>query len=373
MLKVVTVVGTRPELIRLSRIIPKLDQFFDHSLIHTGQNFDYELNDVFFKDLDIRAPDVYLNSAGRNAAESIANIIRDVDDALEKLNPDIFLILGDTNSCMSAIAAKKRKIPIFHLEAGNRCFDQRVPEEVNRKIIDHISDVNLTYSSIAREHLLNEGLNADRVIKVGSPLDEVISFYREKIDRSTILDQLMLTKEKFFVFSAHREENIDIDFNFKRLCEVLRFLSKEYKIPVIVSTHPRTLSKIKEENISFDENIRLLKPLSFSDYVQLMVSSKSVLSDSGSISEESSLLNFPAINIRETQERHEALEEAAVIFTGLNLNRIKDALEICSTQLKGKQRNINVVSDYAVDNVSEKVVRLIVSYKDYVDRVVWSK
>lgn len=373
MLKVFTVVGTRPEIIRLSRIIPKLDQFFEHSLIHTGQNFDYELNEIFFNDLGIRKPDFFLNSAGTSSSDSIANVIKSTDKLLKKYKPDIFFVLGDTNSAFSAIAAKKNKVPILHMEAGNRCFDQRVPEEVNRKIIDHISDLNITYSDIAREHLLRENIRADNIVKVGSPLTEVIDFYYSKIQKSLILETLNLKKHGFILLSSHREENIESNKMFTNLCNIINNLHQDYSLPIIVSTHPRTRKKIESTKTIFDGDIRLLKPLSFTDYVKLQISASVVISDSGSLSEESSILNFPAINIRETQERHEAIEETSVMFTGMNYESIKIAMTILGTQKRGKNRNINPVSDYQSKNVSEKIPRLILSYKDYIDQNVWKK
>ena len=373
MLKVFTVVGTRPEIIRLSRIIPKLDQFFEHSLIHTGQNFDYELNEIFFNDLGIRKPDFFLNSAGTSSSDSIANVIKHTEKLIKKHKPDIFFVLGDTNSAFSAIAAKKNKVPILHMEAGNRCFDQRVPEEVNRKIIDHISDLNITYSDIAREHLLRENIRADNIVKVGSPLTEVIDFYYSKIQKSLILKTLNLKKHGFILLSSHREENIESNKMFTNLCNIINNLHLDYSLPIIVSTHPRTRKKIESTKIIFDGDIRLLKPLSFTDYVKLQISAAVVISDSGSLSEESSILNFPAINIRETQERHEAIEETSVMFTGMNYESIKSAMTILGTQKRGKYRNINLVSDYQSKNVSEKIPRLILSYKDYIDQNVWKK
>lgn len=372
-LKVVTVVGTRPEIIRLSRVISKLNETCDHTLVHTGQNYDYELNEIFFKDLGLRSPDRFLNAAGKNAAETIGNVIIAVDAALEELQPDALLILGDTNSCLSAIPAKRRKIPIFHMEAGNRCFDQRVPEETNRKIVDHTADINLTYSSIAREYLLREGLLPDRVIKTGSPMYEVLHHYLDKINASDILSQLGLSVGKYFVVSAHREENIDSEKNIAGLIDVLNRVAEKYNEPIIVSTHPRTKKRFDLIGAEFHANVRLLKPLGFSDYVNLQKNARAVLSDSGTITEESSVLNFPALNIREAHERPEGMEEASVMMTGMNVDRIMQALQILETQQRGESRTLQIVADYSADNVSEKVVRIIHSYTDYVNRVVWSK
>ncbi len=373
-LKVATVVGTRPEIIRLSRVIAALERYesVDHVLIHTGQNYDYELNEIFFRDLELRKPDYFLNAAGKNASETIGQIIAQIDGVLTKLKPDAFLVLGDTNSCLCAIPAKKHKIPIFHMEAGNRCFDQRVPEETNRRIVDHISDINLTYSDIAREYLLREGLPPDRIIKTGSPMYEVLQYNLKRIKASDVLSRLNLTEHKFFVVSAHREENIEPEGAIDRLAGLLNALAETYAFPVIVSTHPRTLKKIESVKINFHDNIRLLKPLGFLDYVHLQMRAFAVLSDSGTISEESSILNFPAINIREAHERPEAFEEAAVMMTGYNQERVFQALDILKDQPRGV-RVIQPVSDYSKPNVSEKVVRIILSYVDYVNRVVWQK
>lgn len=374
-LKVMTVVGTRPEIIRLSRTILRLDseECFDHKLIHTGQNYDYELNEVFFKDLGLRKPDYFLNAAESTASGTIGKVLSSIDPLLEELKPDAFLVLGDTNSCLCAIPAKKHKIPVFHMEAGNRCFDQRVPEETNRKIVDHISDINLTYSSIAREYLLREGIPPDRVIKTGSPMYEVLDAYREKIDSSDILERLELERYKYFVISSHREENVNNDEIFTALVDCLQELAVQYNIPLIVSTHPRTGKIIKNKNIQFHPNIKLLKPLGYYDYVHLQMYSKAVLSDSGTISEESSILNFPALNIREAHERPEAMEEASVMMVGMNKERILQGLSLLESQKKGDKRSLQPVSDYSIDNVSEKVVRIILSYTDYIDRVVWKK
>jgi len=373
-LKVLTVVGTRPEIIRLSRVILKLDatESIEHILVHTGQNYDYELNEVFFKDLGLRKPDYFLNAAGGNATTTAGQILINIDPVLESVNPDAFLVLGDTNSCLCAIAAKKRKIPIFHMEAGNRCFDQRVPEETNRKIVDHISDINMTYSDIAREYLLREGLPADRIIKTGSPIYEVVTAYSKQIDDSKVLATLGLQKENYFVVSAHREENINSN-NFIKLVESLNIIAETYGLPIIVSTHPRTRNKINETGVKFNSLIQLMKPLGFHDYNHLQKNAKVVLSDSGTISEESSIMNFPALNIREAHERPEAMEEASVMMVGLNPERIMQALEILNTQNRGDQRTLRPVADYSMPNVSDKVVRIILSYTDYVKRVVWSE
>ncbi len=373
-LKVITVVGTRPEIIRLSRVLLKLDETksIEHILVHTGQNYDYELNEVFFKDLGLRKPDYFLNAAGGNATTTAGQILINIDPVLEDVNPDAFLVLGDTNSCLGAIAAKKRKIPIFHMEAGNRCFDQRVPEETNRKIVDHISDINLTYSDIAREYLLREGLSADRIIKTGSPIYEVLQAYSKQIDASDILSKLGLKKGNFFVVSAHREENINSE-NFIKLVEMLNTIAETYALPVIVSTHPRTRNKINETGVKFNSLIRLMKPLGFHDYNHLQKNAKAVLSDSGTISEESSIMNFPALNIREAHERPEAMEEASVMMVGMNIERIMQALSILDIQKTGEDRTLRQVCDYSMPNVSDKVVRIILSYTDYVNRVVWSE
>ncbi len=371
-LKIITVVGTRPELIRLSRIISKLDIFCEHILVHTGQNYDYELNQIFFDELKIRKPDYYLNSANDSSSPSntIGNIIISFDEVLANIKPDALLVLGDTNSCLSVIPAKRRKIPIFHIEAGNRCFDQRVPEEINRKIVDHIADINLTYSSISRDYLISEGIPPDRIIKVGSPMLEVINFYKDDILNSSILDNLKLNINQFILISAHREENIDSDVNFQKFINILNFLEKKYSIPIVVSTHPRTRSKIELNKIKLNDNINLLKPLGFFDYINLQINSKAVLSDSGTITEESSILNFKALNIRETNERPEGMEEGAVMMPGLEIDRIEQCLSILDSQDK-KNTNLKIVTDYDTDNVSEKTLRIIHSYTDYVKRVVW--
>ena len=374
-LKVVTVVGTRPEIIRLSKVLIALDktESIEHILIHTGQNYDYELNEVFFEDLGLRKPDYFLNAAGTNATETIGKILINVDPILEEEKPDAFLVLGDTNSCLCAIPAKKRQIPIFHMEAGNRCFDQRVPEETNRKIVDHISDINLTYSDIAREYLLREGLSADRIIKTGSPMYEVLTSLLPKISKSTILEDLELKEHKYFVVSAHREENISSEENFKGLVNSLNAITEKYQYPVIVSTHPRTRNMINKKAVKFHPLVRLMKPMSFTDYNNLQINAKVVLSDSGTISEESSILNFPALNLRQAHERPEAMEEASVMMVGLSQERIMQALEVLGTQKRGEQRILRPISDYSMPNVSDKVVRIIVSYTDYINRVVWSK
>ncbi len=416
-MKLLTVVGTRPEIIRLSRVMAKLDESaaIEHITVHTGQNYDYELNEIFYKDLEIRKPDYFLNAAGKNATETAGQILINIDSVLEKERPDAFLVLGDTNSCLCAIAAKKRHIPIFHMEAGNRCFDQRVPEESNRKIVDHIADINLTYSSIAREYLLREGLPADRIIKTGSPMYEVLHYFMQKIQQSSILEQLRLEKEKYFVVSAHREENINSEKNFFHLVEVLNLIANQYGFPVIVSTHPRTRKMIEEKQVRFHPLVQLMKPMGFSDYNQLQINAYTVLSDSGTISEESSILNFRALNIREAHERPEAMEEAAVMMVGLNPERVMQGLVQLQYQItdtdsqrinESTHQHINTsthqqintsthqqintsthqqinpspnqqlflpVSDYTMPNVSDKVVRIIISYTDYVKRVVWGE
>lgn len=370
-----TVVGTRPEIIRLSRVIAALDksEAVDHVLVHTGQNYDYELNQIFFEDLQIRKPDHFLNAAGANATETIGQILIKIEPLLESEKPDAFLVLGDTNSCLCAIPAKKKHIPIFHMEAGNRCFDQRVPEETNRKIVDHISDINLTYSDIAREYLLREGLPADRIIKTGSPMFEVLNHYHDSILSSDVVKRLGLEKEKFFVVSSHREENINSDTNFKGLIESLNLIADTYHFPIIVSTHPRTRKMIEAKNVEVRPEIQFLKPLGFNDYNALQLNSFAVLSDSGTISEESSILNFPALNIREAHERPEAMEEASVMMVGLNPERIMQGLQQLKLQERGDDRNFRRVADYSMPNVAEKVVRIIISYVDYIKRVVWEE
>jgi len=372
-LKVATIVGTRPEIIRLSRTIAKLDKYCEHTLIHTGQNYDYELNQIFFDDLGIRAPDVFLECAGTTAADTMAQVISKSDKIFAQLQPDALLILGDTNSALSAISAKRRKIPIFHMEAGNRCFDLRVPEEINRKIVDHISDVNMPYSDIAREYLLREGLKPEFIIKTGSPMDEVLSYYKGSINASDVVSRLKLEAGKYFVVSVHREENVDSEINIHKYVEVLNALAAKYVLPIIVSTHPRTRKKIEALNLNFSPLVQLLKPLGFSDYVKLQCYSKLVLSDSGTITEESSIMNFSALNIREAQERPEGLEEGAVMFTGMELDRILQAIEILEDQTDGQKRTIRIVQDYIAPNVSDKVVRIITSYVDYVNKFVWKK
>lgn len=372
-LKVLTVVGTRPEIIRLSRVMAKLDEHCEHIIAHTGQNYDYELNEIFFKDLGIRKPDYFLNASGANAAETIGNVIIAVDRCLADIKPDAVLILGDTNSCLAAIPAKRRKIPIFHMEAGNRCFDMRVPEEINRRIVDHTADVNLTYSSIAREYLLREGLAHDLVIKTGSPMYEVLNHYLPQIDSSDALLRLNLHEGKYFVVSIHREENVESDTNFLKIVDILNGLAAKYQYPVIVSTHPRTRKRVEKLNITFDPLVNLSKPLGFHDYVKLQKSAKAVLSDSGTINEESSILNFPALNMREASERPEGMEEAAVMMVGLNSERVFQALEILESQSQGNERLLRQVADYSMPNVSDKVVRIIHSYTDYINRVIWKK
>lgn len=370
-MKVMTVVGTRPEIIRLSRVLSKLDNYCEHILVHTGQNYDYELNQVFFDDLGIRKPNHFLNAAGKNAAETIGQVIIKIDELIESEKPDAMLILGDTNSCLAALPAKRKKIPIFHMEAGNRCFDQRVPEETNRKIVDHIADINMPYSSIARDYLIAEGIPADRIVKTGSPIYEVLSYYMEKIDDSKILEKLDIKSKNFFLVSAHREENVDAPDQLLKLANSLNIIATHYEIPVIVSTHPRTQKRINDTGINFHENIRLLKPLGFHDYNYLQKNAKAVLSDSGTINEESSIMNFPALNIREAHERPEGMEEASVMMVGLDSERIMQALNILEDQPSGNSRLLRMVSDYSMPNVSDKVVRIIHSYTDYINRVVW--
>ncbi|MCM3124169.1 MULTISPECIES: UDP-N-acetylglucosamine 2-epimerase (non-hydrolyzing) [unclassified Mesobacillus] len=371
-LKVMTVVGTRPEIIRLSAVINKLEESnaIEHILVHTGQNYDYELNEVFFKDFKLKKPDYFLNAATGTAVETIGNILVKIDPILDEVKPEALLVLGDTNSCLCAIAAKRRQIPIFHMEAGNRCFDQRVPEETNRKIVDHIADINLTYSDIAREYLLREGLPADRIIKTGSPMFEVLNSKKEDITKSEVLKRLQLEEGKYFVVSAHREENINSESNFLDLIESLNTISEIYKLPVIVSTHPRTRKMINEKGIKFNNLVKTINPLGFNDYVKLQVKAKVVLSDSGTISEESSILGFKALNIRQAHERPEAMEEAAVMMVGLKIDRILQGLKVLDTQKEYTLRN---VEDYSMPNVSEKVLRILLSYTDYVKRVVWGE
>jgi len=372
-LKVVTVVGTRPEIIRLACVMKKLDEHCEHILVHTGQNYDYELNEIFFNDLGIRKPDYFLGAAGATGAETIGNVIIAVDKVLAEVQPEALLVLGDTNSCMAVLPAKRRKIPTFHMEAGNRCFDQRVPEEINRRLVDHMADINLTYSSIARDYLLREGLPADMVIKTGSPMFEVLNTYREGIETSDVLERLNLKKHQFFVISAHREENVDSDKNFLNLAESLNTIAETYQMPVIVSTHPRTQKRVDAMGIKFNPLVQLLKPLGFKDYNKLQLSAKAVLSDSGTINEESSIMNFPALNLREAHERPEGMEEAAVIMTGLQKERIMQSLAVIENQPRDDERLIRQVYDYSMPNVSDKIVRIIHSYTDYVNRVVWKK
>jgi len=374
-----SVVGTRPEIIRLSRVLARLDEHYDHVLVHTGQNYDYELNQVFFDDLGVRKPDFFLSSAegSSGAAQTIGNLIIAVDRVLEDVAPDAMLVLGDTNSCLSVIPAKRRKVPIFHMEAGNRCFDQRVPEETNRRIVDHTADVNLTYSTIARDYLLREGLPPDLVIKTGSPMFEVLTHYRPRIDESDVLQRLGLVAERYFVVSAHREENIESPASFAKLVAVINALAEDHNLPVIVSTHPRTQKRIDAVGARFHGQVRLLKPLGFHDYVRLQLSARAVLSDSGTINEESSILSFPALNLREAHERPEGMEEAAVMMVGLEVERVRQGLSILATQPRGNDRSdphsMRLVADYSMPNVSDKVLRIILSYTDYVNRVVWKK
>lgn len=373
MVKVMTIVGTRPEIIRLSRTIELLDKHCDHCLIHTGQNYDYELNQVFFEQLKIRKPDIFLEAAGASPVETIGQVITKIDAVFEVKKPEAVLILGDTNSTLAAIAAKRRKIPIFHMEAGNRSFDQRVPEEINRRIVDHIADINMTYSTIARDYLLREGLPPDQVIKTGSPMYEVLHHYLPQIEASDVLKRLDIEAKRYFVVSAHREENIDSDRQFGKLASVLNTISELHNLPVIVSTHPRTQKRVDTTGIIFHPKVQFLKPLGFYDYVRLQMHAKAVLSDSGTITEEASILNFPALNIREAHERPEGMEEAAVMMVGMEIERVKQAISILELQARGRDRTLRLVEDYAVPNVSEKVLRIILSYTDYVNRVVWKK
>ncbi len=370
-MKVVTFVGTRPEIIRLSRVIPLLDQHCDHVLVHTGQNYDYELNEIFFTDLSIRRPDQFLNAAGASSAETIGNVIARADAVLRAERPDAVLILGDTNSCLAAISAKRLKIPIFHMEAGNRCFDQRVPEEINRKIVDHTSDINLTYSTIARENLLREGLSPDMVIKTGSPMMEVLHHHRADIERSTILEKLGLIPQQYFVVSSHREENVDQRDNLLKIAGILADLAETYGLPIILSTHPRMQKRIDEWQVGFHPLVQLARPFGFTDYIALQTSAKAVLSDSGTITEEASILNFPALNLRETHERHEGMEEAAVMMVGLSAARVRQALGVLATQERGDRRTLRLAADYDAPNVSHKILRIILSYVDYVNNVTW--
>jgi UDP-N-acetylglucosamine 2-epimerase len=374
-LKVMTVVGTRPEIIRLSRVLDRLDEHCDHVLVHTGQNYDYELNQIFFDDLKLRKPDYFLDSAvnSSGAANTIGNLISSVDKVLAEVQPDAMLVLGDTNSCLSVIPAKRRQVPIFHMEAGNRCFDQRVPEETNRRIVDHTADINLTYSTIARDYLLREGLPPDQVIKTGSPMYEVLHHFLPQIKASNILSRLGLSAENYFVVSAHREENIESDRSFGKLVQVLNAVAEDYDMPVVVSTHPRTQKRVEVTGAKFHPQVKLIKPLGFHDYVNLQIHAKAVLSDSGTINEESSVLNFPALNLREAHERPEGMEEAAVMMVGLEVDRVRQCLAILDTQPRGDIRGLRMVADYSVPNVSDKVVRIIHSYTDYVNRIVWKK
>lgn len=373
--KIVTVVGTRPEIIRLSRVLAILEstESIEHILVHTGQNYDYELNEIFFKDLNVKKPDYFLNAVGVSAINTIGNIISAIEPILKEVQPEAFLVLGDTNSCLCAIPAKRMKIPIFHMEAGNRCFDLRVPEEINRRIVDHVSDINLTYSSIAREYLLKEGLSPERVIKTGSPMMEVLNFYKENIENSNVIDKLGLKKGQYFVISCHRAENVDGDKQFLKIVSILNCVAEKYQMPIIVSTHPRTRKRVDQLNIQFNAHVQLLKPLGFFDYVKLQKNAYAVISDSGTISEESSILNFPALNLREAHERPEAVEEGAVMMVGLNQERVLQALEVLETQKSGEERTLRTVHDYSMPNVSEKVLRIILSYTDYINRVVWRK
>ena len=372
-LKLITVVGTRPEIIRLSRIIPKLDKYFEHLLIHTGQNYDYELNEIFFEQLELRKPDIFLNAAGKSSSETIGNVIINIDRVIENEKPDAMLILGDTNSCMAAIAAKRNKVPIFHMEAGNRCFDSRVPEEVLRRIIDHTADINLPYSDIARNYLINEGIPPDRIIKTGSPMKEILDFYESKINNSNILEKLGLDKFKYFLLSLHREENVDSEKQLKNFISLLKDLYSKYSLPIIVSTHPRTRKKLEGKSIISDKFIKFMKPFGFIDYIKLQKNAYCVLSDSGTITEESSILNFPALNLREMHERPEGTEECPLIMVGLNKDRVMSSIEILKDQDRNEKMNINIVKEYDIDNVSLKIVRIIESYTDYVNKVVWKK
>ena len=370
-MKIITIVGTRPEIIRLSRVISKLDLFTKHILVHTGQNFDYELNKIFFDDLDIRQPDYFLNAAGGNASETIGRIIISVDEVLEKESPDALLVLGDTNSCLSVIPAKRRKIPIFHMEAGNRCFDQRVPEEINRKIIDHTADINMPYSTIAREYLLREGFPPDQIIKTGSPMYEVLCYYKDKINASRVLSSLELKEQNYFVISTHREENVDAEQSLRKIEKVINAICEEYKLPVILSTHPRTRKKLETYKVAFNPLVRTLKPLGFLDYIKLQQNAFCVISDSGTITEEASIMNFPAVNMREVHERPEGMEEGVAIMTGLNEQNILDAICVATKMSRGATRTIRLVSDYDAPFVSDKVTKIILSYTNFINRKVW--
>jgi UDP-N-acetyl-L-fucosamine synthase len=371
-LKVLTVVGTRPEIIRLSRVFAKLNETCNHLLVHTGQNYDYELNEIFFDDLDVKKPDYFLNAAADSAAKTIGNVIAKIDKVLDNEKPDAILLLGDTNSCLSAIAAKRRKIPIFHMEAGNRCFDFRVPEEINRRIVDHVSDINLPHSAIAREYLLKEGFPPDQIIKIGSPMFEVLNYYRADILNSDILKKLNVRKGKYFLFSLHREENIEDEKNFSKLMIVVNSIAKKFNIPVIFSTHPRTKKRIDQAKLNFDPRIRLIKPLGFKDYNQLQINARTVFSDSGTITEEASILNFPALNVRESHERPEGMENAAVMLCGLDVARVMQCLSVIEYNTK-LEKKTTLIADYSVPDVSDKVVKIIHSYTDYINRVVWQK
>jgi UDP-N-acetylglucosamine 2-epimerase len=373
MLKVMTIVGTRPEIIRLSRVIDKLDRHCAHMLVHTGQNYDYELNEVFFSELGIRRPDHFLEAAGATAAETIGQVIMAADRVLEEQKPDALLLLGDTNSSLAAIAAKRRKVPIFHMEAGNRCFDFRVPEEINRRIVDHIADINLTYSEIAREYLLREGLPPDQIIKTGSPMREVLEHYSTGIEASDVLRRLSLTEQRYFVVSSHREENVDSPQNLQRLFDILNALAERFGEPVVVSTHPRTRKRIDALGLTAHPEVQFHKPFGFLDYIKLQTSARAVLSDSGTITEESSILNFPALNLREVHERPEGFEEAAVMFVGLDVERVLQGLRVLETQFRGNDRTLRMVNDYEVANVSDKVLRIVLSYTDFVNRRVWKR
>lgn len=372
-LKVMTIVGTRPEIIRLSRVIAKLDRYTDHVLVHTGQNYDYELNEIFFTELELRRPDFFMEAAGESVAQTIGNCIARIDPVLAQARPDAVLVLGDTNSCLTTIAAKRRKIPIFHMEAGNRCFDERVPEEANRRLVDHLSDINMPYSDIAREYLLREGIAPERVIKTGSPMYEVLHHYLPKIDASDVINRLGLSPGRYFVVSCHREENVDSPLNLARLVEVLNGLAVRFGERVIVSTHPRTRKRLDTAGVVLDSRVELMKPLGFPDYIHLQRSARAVLSDSGTITEESSILNFPAVNIREAHERPEGMEEGAVMLTGLDAERVFQALAILADQPRGEARLLRQVADYTMPNVSDKVLRIILSYTDYVNRTVWKR